>query len=203
MLGASGLLSACAPKHVAPPPAPRPAQSLVALLPDAETGTTGRAVVTSPAGAADLSAERDAILAKTNQPPAPPTTLSKADVDRLFGEALAALPRPAQHFTLYFRFESEKLTDESRALVKEILAAVKARSTPEVEIVGHTDTLGATAANLELGMKRALMIRSILVEAGLSPSLIEVASHGEGNLLVRTPDETPEPRNRRVEISVR
>jgi outer membrane protein OmpA-like peptidoglycan-associated protein len=33
--------------------------------------------------------------------------------------------------------------------------------------------------------------------------MIEVASHGEGDLLVHTPDETPEPRNRRVDISVR
>ena len=30
-----------------------------------------------------------------------------------------------------------------------------------------------------------------------------VTSHGEGNLLVKTPDNTPEPANRRVEITVR
>jgi outer membrane protein OmpA-like peptidoglycan-associated protein len=33
--------------------------------------------------------------------------------------------------------------------------------------------------------------------------MIEVASHGEADLLVHTPDETPEPRNRRVDITVR
>jgi len=30
-----------------------------------------------------------------------------------------------------------------------------------------------------------------------------VASHGEADLLIKTKDNTPEPRNRRVEISVR
>jgi hypothetical protein len=30
-----------------------------------------------------------------------------------------------------------------------------------------------------------------------------VTSHGEGDLLVKTRDNTPEPRNRRVEITVR
>jgi outer membrane protein OmpA-like peptidoglycan-associated protein len=124
-------------------------------------------------------------------------------VDRFFGDALAALPRAPGHVTLYFRFESNQLTDESRALVPQILRAVKDRSDPEVAIVGHTDTMGTPAANVELGLKRATMVRALLVHAGLDPKVIEVTSHGEGNLLIRTPDDTPEPRNRRVEISVR
>lgn len=202
LAGALGVLgTACGPKHIAAPA--RPAQALVALLPDPDTGATGRALVSSTAGTADLAAARDATLARTNQPPGPVTTLSKAEVDRLFGEALAALPRAPSHFTLYFRFESDELTDESRALVRKIVSAVRDRSDPEVAIVGHTDTMGTPAANVELGMKRAMMVRALLVKAGLDPTTIEVTSHGEGDPLVRTPDSTPEPRNRRVEISVR
>ena len=197
----AALGTACGPKHVAGPA--RPGQALVALLPDSDTGATGRALVSSAVGSADLAAERDATLATTNRGPGPVTTLSKADVDRFFGEALAALPRAPGHFTLYFQFESNQLTGESRALVPQILRAVKDRSDPEVAIVGHTDTMGTSAANVELGLKRAMMVRALLVNAGLDPSVIEVTSHGEGNPLVRTPDETPEPRNRRVEISVR
>jgi outer membrane protein OmpA-like peptidoglycan-associated protein len=52
-------------------------------------------------------------------------------------------------------------------------------------------------------MKRALTVRALLVEAGLDPALIEVSSLGESDLLVKTPDDTPEPRNRRVDITVR
>jgi outer membrane protein OmpA-like peptidoglycan-associated protein len=129
--------------------------------------------------------------------------MSEADVKRLFGEALAALPPAPSHFTLHFRFESDALTEESTALVPEILTAVKQLSVPEVVIVGHTDTLGDPRANLALGLKRAISVRDILVEAGLAPSTIEVTSHGEVDLLVKTSDNTPEPRNRRVEITVR
>ena len=32
---------------------------------------------------------------------------------------------------------------------------------------------------------------------------LTVTSHGESNLLVRTPDNTPEARNRRVEVTIR
>ena len=37
----------------------------------------------------------------------------------------------------------------------------------------------------------------------LDRDLIEVRSHGETELLVPTPDNTDEPRNRRVEVKVR
>jgi outer membrane protein OmpA-like peptidoglycan-associated protein len=52
-------------------------------------------------------------------------------------------------------------------------------------------------------MKRASSVRDLLVKAGLNPSTIDVTSHGEGDPLVRTPDNRAEPRNRRVEITVR
>jgi outer membrane protein OmpA-like peptidoglycan-associated protein len=47
------------------------------------------------------------------------------------------------------------------------------------------------------------MIQNLLVNEGLDASLIEVTSLGESDPLVRTADEVLEPRNRRVEISVR
>jgi outer membrane protein OmpA-like peptidoglycan-associated protein len=47
------------------------------------------------------------------------------------------------------------------------------------------------------------MIRKQLIDIGLDPTLIEIVSHGEADLLVPTADDVPEPRNRRVEITVR
>jgi outer membrane protein OmpA-like peptidoglycan-associated protein len=52
-------------------------------------------------------------------------------------------------------------------------------------------------------MKRATMVRALLADAGLDPTSVELASHGEAALLVQTPDDTYEPRNRRVEITIR
>jgi outer membrane protein OmpA-like peptidoglycan-associated protein len=169
------LAAGCGPKRVAQPTRPMP-QTVIVLLPDPESGTTGRAHV---------------------------TTMSDADVKRLFGAAFAALPPAPRHFTLQFRFESNALTEESIALVPEILRTVKVLLVPEVVVIGHSDTMGDRAANLALGLKRAISVRDILVKAGLARSTIEATSHGEADLLVKTPDNTPEPRNRRVEITVR
>ena len=193
---------ACTKKHVAPAPAPA-AQTLVVLLPDSDTGTTGRAYISNNAGSTDLNAPRDSVTARSGQAPAAVTTMSEEEVQRLFGDALSALPQPPVHFTLYFKFQSDELTDESRALLPEILATVKQHAVPEVLVVGHTDTMGAARTNLELGMNRATAVYRILIQVGFDPNTIEIRSHGESDPLVKTPDETPEPRNRRVEISVR
>jgi outer membrane protein OmpA-like peptidoglycan-associated protein len=72
-----------------------------------------------------------------------------------------------------------------------------------VTIIGHTDTMGDASANLALGLKRAMSVRTLLLEAGIDQATIDVTSHGEVDLLIRTPNDTPEPRNRRVEIAVR
>ncbi len=196
------LAAGCGPKRIAQPPRPPP-PTLIVLLPDPESGTTGRARVSNEFGSADLAAPRAATRVTANGPPGSASTMSAADVDRLFGDALAALPPAPRHFTLQFRFESDALTAASTALVPEILRTVKRLSVPEVVVVGHTDTMGDPRANIALGLKRAISVRDILVEAGLAPSTIEVSSHGEADLLVKTPNNTPGPRNRRVEITVR
>ncbi len=197
---AAVLASACGPKRVLEPA--RPAPALVVLLPDAD-GKQGRARVSNEFGGTDLTAERHSVSATAERRPGPATVMSEADVKRLFGGALGALPQAPRYFTLYFQFESDRLTEQSRALLPEILKTVKERSFPEVTVVGHTDTMGTPSANLELGLKRANTVRNILVKAGLDPSLVDVTSHGEADLLMRTPDRTAEPHNRRVEISVR
>jgi outer membrane protein OmpA-like peptidoglycan-associated protein len=194
------LTIACGPKRVSAPAPPSPA--VVILLPDAD-GKVGRVRVSNEFGATELSAGRQAVNATADKRPAAVTTMSEADVNRLFGSAIAALPQPPRYFTLYFQFESDRLTEQSRALLPEILKTVRDRSMPEVSVVGHTDTMGTAQANIQLGLKRASTVRNILVDAGLDPALIEVTSHGEADLLMRTPDRTPEPHNRRVEISVR
>ena len=124
-------------------------------------------------------------------------------------DILKQLKKVAPHATLITdqeglrTFESDALTAASAALIPAILAAVQAMPVPEVAVVGHTDTMGEPKTNVALGLKRAMTVRNILVRAGLAASTVDVSSHGEADLLFKTRDKTPEPRNRRVEISVR
>ena len=200
LIAAVSLTAACAAKRISVPI--KQGESLTVLLPDDDTRSTGDARVSNPHGAVDLAEERDAALATASRAPVS-GTLSEADVQKIFGDALSALPPPPQRFTVFFRFESDELTDQSQALIPQILAAVRKHAVQDVVVIGHTDTMGTQPANYALGLKRALMVRNILVDAGLDGATIDVTSVGELDLLVKTADETPEPRNRRVDIAVR
>ena len=85
----------------------------------------------------------------------------------------------------------------------DVLQAVKSDPVPEVVVIGHTDTTGTPQSNAELGLRRANAVRTLLVQVGLNESAIDVRSHGEAELLVPTADGVFEPKNRRVEITVR
>lgn len=200
-LAAAGFASACAMLRIEVPALP--GQTLTVLLPDGEGDSSGRAAVSNSSGTTDLNEAREATVASANKAPSPATRLSESDIRRIFGDALTALPPAPQRFTLYFRFESDELTDDSRSMVPDILQAIKEHPVPELLIVGHTDTTGTIAANFDLGRKRAEMVRGFLTEAGLDASAIEVTSHGESDPLITTADDVFEPRNRRVDISVR
>lgn len=195
------LATACASRKATAPE--YPGQAMVALLPDPENGNVGKASVTNSAGRADLTSARDVTTVSARTAPAPVTTLSPGDVRALFGDVLAALPPPQRHFTLFFRFDSEELTPESKAMAPDILRAVRERRLPDVLVVGHTDTTGSRPSNFALGLRRANTVRTLLRDNGLDATSIDVVSHGETELLVPTVDGIFEARNRRVEITVR
>ena len=184
------LTTGCAAKH-----------SVVVLLPD-EDGTVGRATVSNQAGAVELVDARSAAVVRKGRAPQLISSMSDADVKQKFGDTLASLPAAPIRFTVYFQFDSDALTDESRRLVPRILATVKERSARDVIVVGHTDRMGSTAENFALGLKRATTVRTLLMAAGLDSALVDVTSLGESDPVVRTVNGQAEPRNRRVEIVV-
>jgi peptidoglycan-associated lipoprotein len=195
-------IAACGPTP--PPQAPQPApRDLVVLVPDPESGAVGRLAVTTPGGAVELTAARESTMVRPGGAPGAVAVLSEADIQRLFGQALAVQPPAAVRFDLYFQTGGDQLTPESRAMVADVIAVARGRIAPDVTVVGHTDTTGEAASNTALGLSRAALIRSLLIQAGLDGSVVEVRSHGESDPVVPTPDNTAEARNRRVEVTIR
>ena len=190
---------ACRPK-VAPAPA---RADLIVLVPDPEDGRIGSATVSTAQGSVDLTAANQATRVVAGGAPGAPAPMAPQEIQRLFGEAMAARPLPPRQFLLYFETGSDTLTPESQTLLAEIVDFVRQRPAPDASVIGHTDTTGDASANVELGMRRATLIRDLLVKSGLNLAHVDVASHGEADLLVQTPDNTDEAKNRRVEVTVR
>lgn len=174
-------------------------KSYVALL-ESPDGTTGKVVVRGDKGEQVIDRKMQAVPIDGSAPPAP---ISEETLKRDFGAAMAARPLLPERFLLYFESGGAQLTAESAALLPRIVASVTERPAVDVSIIGHSDTVGKADANEALALKRAAAVAEMLKAQGLRAHALSVESHGERNLLVATPDETPEPRNRRVEISVR
>ena len=196
------LLSGACARRVATTPAPPLPRTQIVLLEDADSAAPSAAVVETPSGTVTLAAPFESTEVTANRAPAPPVTLDPAQVQREFGSVLANVPPPPERFNLYFGTASE-LTDDSRAMLADVIRAVAARNVPEVTVIGHTDTVGTDDDNYTLGLERAELLKGLIVKAGVDASLIAVESHGEADLLFKTADNTAEPRNRRVEITIR
>ncbi|MBN2803070.1 MAG: OmpA family protein [Deltaproteobacteria bacterium] len=71
-------------------------------------------------------------------------------------------------------------------------------------IAGHTDTVGNTADNRTLSMKRAQEIANYLMQKGLKKQKISIFVRGFGEELpaVNTADNTPEEKNRRADYII-
>jgi outer membrane protein OmpA-like peptidoglycan-associated protein len=176
---------------------------VVVLLPGPD-GKTGEIVVSNEAGSRVISVPGSATMVRSlNEAPSEPFAMSQETIKQNFGNALSVLPEPPLHFTLYFHTGTTIITAESRKLLAEILPKIGTRKASEVTVVGHTDRVGTRKMNYKLGLDRAQEIRDLLVSQGIDPKVIEVTSHGEDNPLVKTEDDVPEPKNRRVEIVIR
>lgn len=204
LLGATLILPSCAappPRTEAPPPPP--AANVVVLLPDPD-GKVGRVTVTNEGGSRTLGQAGTATrIADERTPPTEPAPLTAAEVDSLFGDALRAQPAPPLHFILYFENSSTELTPASRGDFPRVVTAIRERASVDTSVVGHSDTAGDARTNLELSLARAKAVAALLAAEGIDPTTLEITSHGEANPLVRTGDNVSEPRNRRVEVTVR
>lgn len=175
-------------------------KSYVVLM-DNPDGTVGKLVVSS--GPREVLMEKPRSGVDLDGKAGTPYPVDANRIQRDFGEALAAQPPLPVSFMLYYKAGSTELTAESRALIPALLDATGKHPAPDVSVIGHTDTMGDSELNEKIGLERAQSVAKIIRESGLQLHDLTVTSHGERNLLVSTPDNTPEPKNRRVEVTVR
>ena len=181
------LLAACA------------SRGAVTLLPGEAGANVGAVAVFDPKSGAEKGA---LIAANTHARLGGQFAAKPADPNR-YAALTDALPPPVARFTLYFADTGTTLTPESEAELKKVFEEIARRPGAEVQVTGHTDTVGSEADNDKLSLKRASDILAALVAQGLNPTISRAVGRGKRELLVPTPDNTAEPRNRRVEIIVR
>lgn len=178
-----------------------PRQALFVVLPNAEGNGVG--AITVEEGKTVTTLDQPYATAESRAGSSAPVEESRGDINLIFRRAIAAQPILPHHFRLYFTPGGDELTRESKLAYRTVFDDTKQRPVYEIEVVGFTDTVGDLPSNQALSLRRAAAIRDALVRDGLDRQAIAIAGRGKRDLLVPTPDQTPEPRNRRVEITVR
>jgi len=178
-------------------------KTTVILMADPD-GHVGEVTVQSDKGSVEISkAAQSTVVAGKESVPSAPKILSAEDIDRQYSKILAALPDPPIHFILYFKRDTTVLTKESTALIPDVLRTIQERKSENISVIGHSDTVGDSGYNMQLSTRRAHAVTSLLIKNGVNRDSLKATSHGENNPLIKTPDNTLEPRNRRVEVVVR
>jgi peptidoglycan-associated lipoprotein len=103
-----------------------------------------------------------------------------------------------------FRFGKSDLPDEAKARIDEVINELKADPKGVfIEIEGHTDSVGPTPINQEIGMQRAEAVKRYLYEAHQVPlHKINVISYGEEKPIAPNNTRQGRAQNRRVVIKV-
>jgi OmpA-OmpF porin, OOP family len=107
------------------------------------------------------------------------------------------------NLTVVFDTASAQLTPEAMTTLDELGRALSNRelSSYRFRIEGHTDTVGTPDYNRGLSeLRAAAVVAYLTTKFHLAPSRLEAVGMGEQGLLVPTPPQTPELRNRRVQI---
>ncbi|MEN0107431.1 MAG: OmpA family protein, partial [Pseudomonas sp.] len=171
-------------------------KSYVVLM-ESPDGTTGAIVVETANGTTRVDKKMDAVALDGKS--AKTFAVEQPRIQQDFAAALKAQPALPVTFRLYFETGTANLTKESRADFQNVLTTLRERGPSAVSVIGHTDTEGKSSWNEQIGLKRAKAIAEMFKKEGIEVIELVVTSHGESNLLVKTPDDTPEPKNRRVE----
>jgi OmpA-OmpF porin, OOP family len=102
---------------------------------------------------------------------------------------------------ILFDVNSDKIKPTSYGVVKEIADVLRQNSGIKVKIIGHTDSDGGDASNLELSKKRSEAVKDMLVnEFAIDPSRVETDGKGETQAVADNKTKEGKAANRRVEF---
>lgn len=192
------LLAACS----SPPPKPPPVPSVkVVLLPQADGSVSG-VVVQAGQATQTLTEPYQRASALANRAPVV-DQLDPAQVRQTYDALFRIAPPQPVRYVLYFQPGTTRLSGESQAELPRIQQDMTRYPGVEVLVVGHTDTKGNSEGNDTLSLRRAQQVRDLLVQQGLSARQVEAIGRGEREPAIATADEVDEPRNRRVEVTLR
>lgn len=104
--------------------------------------------------------------------------------------------------TLYVNFDTGQSTikPDSAKTLDDAATVLKAASTLQILVGGHTDNVGTAAANLKLSEDRAKAVMAVLVQRGIAATRLTAQGFGQTQPIADNRTEDGRAKNRRVEL---
>lgn len=194
--------AAPAPKPAVVAPAPKPAPVVVPVVAPAPkpvpkvvpvvAPVVVAPVVVAPVVVAPLDSDKDGVFDSADKCANSPAGY-KVDAE---GCPISATLR------LNFVTGSNGVDKEGAAKIAEFADVMKNNPNYKAIITGHTDSVGSTASNQKLSVKRADKVKAILVRAGISAKRLTVKGKGEVSPVATNATAEGRAENRRIEVNL-
>jgi outer membrane protein OmpA-like peptidoglycan-associated protein len=103
---------------------------------------------------------------------------------------------------IFFVQSKAEILPESQPELERLLKLLNENATLEIELGGHTDNQGSSAANLKLSEDRALAIVNYLLEHGINKKRLTSKGYGGTKPIASNASVDTRQKNRRVEITI-
>lgn len=117
-------------------------------------------------------------------------------------DSQAVLDQALADRIIEFRSGSAELTAGGRAILDEMAAALAEIGGQQVQVIGHTDSVGARQANVALSLQRAIAVKAYLEAAGVDADNLGVQGFGPDRPVADNATDEGRARNRRIEFRV-
>ena len=125
-------------------------------------------------------------------------TLPGAEVERV-GEGIKVT---LNENTVNFDFNSANLTTLAKSNLDKLVTVLKNNPDTNINIYGHTDSIGTDAVNLRISSQRAAAVKNYFVANGISASRMFTEGLGKSSPIASNDTDAGRAKNRRVEFAI-
>jgi len=99
-----------------------------------------------------------------------------------------------------FDFDKATLRQDDIGTLDDDVATLKSWGDVDIEVAGHTDSMGSDAYNMKLSQQRAGAVRNFLISKGVAADRLTAKGYGESQPVADNAAEEGRFKNRRVEL---
>lgn len=101
-----------------------------------------------------------------------------------------------------FAFDKSDIQPQFRSPLARVAATLQDYESSLIDVVGHTDSTGSDAYNMELSQRRANSVANFLTGQGVNPRRVMAYGQGESHPIASNDTDAGRAQNRRVELII-